>query len=335
MTKTILILTIVAALVAGSISTGTIAFAENEKTLETECSSKKGNLFSFLCEAIFTLQEQIATLSAGIQVMPSGDVIIDAGPTGEITILGDTTIASTLSVGATTIASETGDVNVDGTLTVGSTSIDSATGDITVGGDLSCTGCIDIADVSAAAVAGLMGATGETGTTGVTGKTGETGTTGATGKTGPTGVTGKTGATGVTGKTGVTGTTGVTGKTGATGVTGKTGVTGTTGTTGKTGATGPGAGATGVTGATGPIGTLAITKMQDSLAVPATNVIVSKVVSCPAGTIISGGGFAGVDFPQTLIVGSSADPSTNGWLVEARSTVGETVVIRAVCMSIS
>ena len=55
---------------------------------------------------------------------PQGDAVIsnNLDVTGD-TNLHDTTISSTLTVGGTTIASETGNVNVDGTLTVGYSSI--------------------------------------------------------------------------------------------------------------------------------------------------------------------------------------------------------------------
>ncbi len=55
-----MILAIAAAFVAGSILTGSMAFAGGPKTLETECAAKKGTIEAFLCEAISDLKEQVA-----------------------------------------------------------------------------------------------------------------------------------------------------------------------------------------------------------------------------------------------------------------------------------
>ena len=100
MTKTIMILAIAVAFVAGSILTGTMAFAGGPKTLDTECNSKKGTIESFLCEAIFDLQEQIAndndqdptnelqTLSdnGGVTLSDGGGIVSCAQITGDASL---------------------------------------------------------------------------------------------------------------------------------------------------------------------------------------------------------------------------------------------------------
>jgi len=122
--KTILAAIIAIAFVAGSITTGTLAFAD-EKTLAEICDKQAGkdSFKGLVCSALFDLENQIDDISQGVQVDQDGNTVLsnDLQVTGD-TFLGDTTIASDLIVGPT--------------------NIDSVTGDVEVGGAFTCTGCI-------------------------------------------------------------------------------------------------------------------------------------------------------------------------------------------------
>jgi len=165
--KTILVLAIATAFIAGTLTTGTLVFAD-EKTLVERCDKQAGkdNFKGLVCSAIFELQNQIDNISQGVQVDQQGNTVLsnDLEVIGD-TRLGDTTISSDLIIGPTNIDSETGDVDVGGdlnvigetflddttistTLTVGTTTIDDATSNVDVGGDLLCNGCIDSSDIA-------------------------------------------------------------------------------------------------------------------------------------------------------------------------------------------
>ena len=165
--KTILVLAIATAFIAGILTTGTLVFAD-EKTLVERCDKQAGkdNFKELVCSALFELQNQIDNISQGVQVDQQGNTVLsnDLEVTGD-TRLGDTTISSDLIIGPTNIDSETGDVDVGGdlnvigetflddttistTLTVGTTTIDDATSNVDVGGDLLCNGCIDSSDIA-------------------------------------------------------------------------------------------------------------------------------------------------------------------------------------------
>lgn len=165
--KTILVLAIATAFIAGTLTTGTLVFAD-EKTLVERCDKQAGkdNFKGLVCSALFELQNQIDNISQGVQVDQQGNTVLsnDLEVTGD-TRLGDTTISSDLIIGPTNIDSETGDVDVGGdlnvigetflddttistTLTVGTTTIDDATSNVDVGGDLLCNGCIDSSDIA-------------------------------------------------------------------------------------------------------------------------------------------------------------------------------------------
>ena len=101
-----------------------------KNTLEGKCAKENGNdLEALMCRAILGLQQAIADLqsqldniSRGIQVTPTGTVVIssdegiifDVGETGILQILGDASIASIFSFGPTTIDSDTGDIDCPG-----------------------------------------------------------------------------------------------------------------------------------------------------------------------------------------------------------------------------
>ncbi len=158
--------------------------------------------------------------------------------------------------------------------------------------------------------------------------------TGLVGPQGPEGPTGATGAAGAQGPTGLTGATGPAGATGATGLQGPKGDPGATGTAGATGSQGP-TGATGPQGATGSPGVPCAGCVDDAditsgsmnhthpfsiQSVAATPVLVSAgqgtylTPTCPAGTILTGGG-CGSGYGGPLVVTNSSQPnSTNtGW----------------------
>ena len=85
---------------------------------------------------------------------------------------------------------------------------------------------------------------------------------------------------------------GATGPPGATGPAGSTGQAGPAGATGPPGATGP-AGPTGPAGRTGPAGPTSsqlVTNSATSAVAAPVNTLTTASVSCPAGTILLGGG---------------------------------------------
>jgi hypothetical protein len=127
----------------------------------------------------------------------------------------------------------------------------------------------------------LKGAKGPRGATGAQGAQGLKGDTGATGAQGAQGLKGDTGATGAQGAQGLEGDTGATGAQGAQGLEGDTGATGAQGAQGLKGDTG----AAGHNGAT----QVAVYSAVSTLAASSTNGATAEV-SCPAGTVATGGG---------------------------------------------
>ena len=128
--KTILVLAIATAFIAGTLTTGTLVFAD-EKTLVERCDKQAGkdNFKGLVCSAIFELQNQIDNISQGVQVDQQGNTVLS----NDLEVIGDTRL------GDTTISSD---------LIIGPTNIDSETGDVDVGGDLLCNGCIDSSDIA-------------------------------------------------------------------------------------------------------------------------------------------------------------------------------------------
>lgn len=168
---------------------------------------------------------------------------------------------------------------------------------------------------------------------GIQGIQGPKGDMGATGIPGPKGDPGDSGATGATGAQGPKGETGDTGAIGATGARGDTGATG------ATGATGP----KGDTGATGPAASLSVSEVSVTVDMgPFADTWAWAI--CPAGTVVSGGGFrewfTTVDLSANSAgfwgsqaagkMGQTVPP--NGWLVEATTVGGGNVTVFAECL---
>ena len=135
---------------------------------------------------------------------------------------------------------------------------------------------------------GPLGITGPSGAAGPTGGTGGTGTPGAPGlpgPQGPQGVTGAQGGTGGQGGTGPAGPGGLAGVTGSQGLVGNDGLQGGTGIQGGIGPIGPSGGIPAVTLVVGPVQAPTI-----GGATFAGNFTVASAASCPAGTVLLGGG---------------------------------------------
>ncbi len=141
-------------------------------------------------------------------------------------------------------------------------------------------------------VQGETGAQGPAGPAGPQGPQGETGATGATGPQGPQGVQGEAGAQGPAGQTGPQGPQGEVGATGAQGPQGVQGEAGPAGATGSMGPQGP-QGATGPAGPAGAGGLGSVTHVDASasgLIEGFEALTVSATASCPAQTVLLGGG---------------------------------------------
>jgi len=221
--KTILVLAITAAFVAGTITTATIVNAQGD-TITACVNNKSQGKDLRIVDSADDCRNNEAAIEWNIQGIQG-----DKGDTGD--------------TGAT------GADGADGA--TGATGADGATGATGANGATGATG--------ANGATGATGANGATGATGVNGTTGATGATGATGSQGSAGATGADGADGATGATGSQGSAGADGADGATGSAGADGADGATGSAGADGSTG----ATGDTGATGPPGqtkTITVTK---------------------------------------------------------------------------
>jgi len=151
------------------------------------------------------------------------------------------------------------------------------------------------------------------------------------GAVGPPGPAGKDGA---AGKNGVDGKAGATGAPGATGATGATGAQGPQGPQGIQGIQGP----RGLTGATGPAGpvNLSYRRIENSVG---GNVRAERVINCPTGTLVIGGGCGHRDFndaaPDIKINFSGPNPSspTTSWRCIMTNTSGSAraVQIYSIC----
>lgn len=164
-------------------------------------------------------------------------------------------------------------------------------------------------------------------------------TIGAVGPQGPAGANGAPGATGAIGPQGPAGPAGATGAQGPVGPIGPQGATGNTGATGATGMAGP-AGATGVPGPMGPVGpqgpsgaAAGVETFEVSSAptiVRPFDGVLSATATCPAGSVVTGGGFS--TFSAFIEVSRM---SGNGWTVHgftAQVLGTPSFTARAVCM---
>lgn len=165
---------------------------------------------------------------------------------------------------------------------------------------------------------GVPGANGVDGTPGLPGgegKPGETGPAGPKGDTGAKGDTGPAGTPGVAGVAGTQGTAGPPGEVGAKGATGATGASGPKGATGPRGATG----APGPAGAAGPAGPASSVVTSTAVGSSANDTSTSKTANatCPAGTKVTGGGFAIIPSDPGLIPTHTGPVGTSGWAATA------------------
>jgi hypothetical protein len=169
--------------------------------------------------------------------------------------------------------------------------------------------------------AGPAGATGATGPAGPEGPAGpqgpqgEMGPAGADGADGADGVIGAPGAQGPQGDTGPMGPPGPAGPTGATGAQGPQGEMGPAGADGQVGAVGP----QGPMGPQGPAGPTNLTTVGGPVVVlpPSVGGRGISVVTCPAGKLATGGGYAFA--PSTLanvFINVNAPAGPNAWRVE-------------------
>jgi hypothetical protein len=178
--------------------------------------------------------------------------------------------------------------------------------------------------------AGPAGADGEDGAVGPAGPTGATGPAGPEGPAGPQGPHGEMGPAGADGADGVDGAPGAQGpqgETGPMGPPGPAGPTGVTGAQGPQGEMGP-AGADGQNGAVGPQGPMGpqgpagptnLTTVGGPVVVlpPSVGGRGISVVTCPAGKLATGGGYAFA--PSTLanvFINVNAPAGPNAWRVE-------------------
>ena len=144
-------------------------------------------------------------------------------------------------------------------------------------------------------------------TIGAVGPQGPAGATGAVGPQGPAGVTGAQGPAGPIGPQGVTGATGPQGATGTTGASGATGMSGPAGAAGGPGPIGP-VGPQGPSGAAAGLQTFQVA--SDVTVVRPFDGVRSVTVSCPEGSVVTGGGFT--TFSAFIEVSRM---SGNGWTV--------------------
>ena len=191
---------------------------------------------------------------------------------------------------------------------------------------------------------GLTGPQGNPGPQGVQGLTGATGAQGATGPQGPAGPTGSQGATGATGAQGATGPQGPAGPQGPQGITGLTGLTGPAGPAGAVGPAGP-AGAVGPAGPAGPPGPNNVLRTTSVTADPPTTVPTnqerSSTATCPAGTVVTGGGMRiGMTAPPGASLSSALIDTGrqvgNGWTVQYFNTnqIPAQIGATAICASL-
>jgi len=153
------------------------------------------------------------------------------------------------------------------------------------------------------------------GAVGPQGPAGSNGIDGATGAIGPQGPAGPAGATGAQGPVGPIGPQGAAGATGATGATGAPGMAGSAGAPGVPGPMGP-IGPIGPIGPQGPSGAAAgletFEVSSDPTIVRPFDGVRSATVSCPAGSVVTGGGYS--TFSAFIEVSRM---SGNGWTVHA------------------
>jgi hypothetical protein len=149
---------------------------------------------------------------------------------------------------------------------------------------------------------------GPEGPTGPKGDQGTPGSTGANGPSGPQGLAGIAGPLGPVGAVGPSGTNGLDGINGTQGPKGEKGDEGPRGTEGPTGPQGP-------QGPQGPPGDPHNLRSQIAVLASANDTTAHKVVTvqCPAGTTISGGGFATVPSDPGIDVSASNPVGTSGW----------------------
>lgn len=151
---------------------------------------------------------------------------------------------------------------------------------------------------------------------------------GAVGPPGPAGKNGVDGKNGADGRAGAPGATGATGATGASGAQGLQGIQGIQGLRGLTGATG-------ATGAAGPVN-LSYRRIDNSVG---GNVRAERVINCPTGTLVIGGGCGHRDFndaaPDIKINFSGPNPSspTTSWrcIMTNNSASSRAVQIYSIC----
>jgi hypothetical protein len=152
---------------------------------------------------------------------------------------------------------------------------------------------------------------GPTGSPGPKGDKGDAGTNGTSGAMGPIGPAGAQGIAGIAGTNGTTGPAGANGEQGSKGENGTQGDQGPKGDKGDTGPQGP----KGDQGPQGPPGDPHVLRSQIAVLASANDTTAHKVVTvqCPAGTTISGGGFATVPSDPGIDVSASNPVGTSGW----------------------
>lgn len=165
------------------------------------------------------------------------------------------------------------------------------------------------------------------GAVGPQGPAGSNGVNGATGAIGPQGPAGPAGAAGAQGPVGPLGPQGAAGTTGATGATGAAGTAGPAGAPGVPGPIGP-VGPQGPSGAAAGLQTFEVS--SDPTIVRPFDGVLSATVSCPEGSVVTGGGFS--TFSAFIEVSRM---SGNGWIVHgftAQLLGTPSFTARAVCL---
>jgi len=176
---------------------------------------------------------------------------------------------------------------------------------------------------------GPQGSPGATGERGPPGPKGEKGDTGETGQMGPKGESGPQGIQGEPGPQGPIGETGMQGPQGEPGPQGSIGMTGPEGPKGDTGATG----ATGPEGPAGPTNSLQIQKLESSNTISGAGFTTKDSPSCPAGTLVSGGGYRSNGNMPWIIHGSFADG--NHWRVQMSYDQDGILFVNVLCASLT
>ena len=178
---------------------------------------------------------------------------------------------------------------------------------------------------------GDQGPPGPMGPMGPAGLQGEQGEQGLPGATGPAGATGPGGAVGPAGATGPAGAVGPAGPAGAIGPVGLQGEQGEQGLPGATGPAGP----------AGPDKVLRTTSVTANPTTLAPNQGGSSTATCPAGTVVTGGGMRiGMNAPPgTSLSSALIDTGTktgNGWTVEYFNTnpIPAQIGAEAICASL-